>query len=198
MDDPKKPPEPPPEKHPTLAELVKAKMDKENAARPRKSPYAFLFKHEEGCLTQIGAVAIVFVALTLFGYGVSGYFARRAKPIPDPIPSNINYSIRICDEAYKSFQKNEDVTDHFDVDLHDKCFSGFVDVPRDWSQWQCQLVGDEPHDWVSLWWTGFAQPWAPMDSALLNSNTSLGKTRPQGRQFRTEGKGKLRCLKVMP
>jgi hypothetical protein len=198
MDDPKKPPEPAPEKHPTLAELVKAKMDKEYTSKPRKSLFSFFNKPENGCLTAFGGATLILMLLGLFGLGIRGYFISRDTAVPDPIPSNINYSIRICDEAYKFRQSNENATDHFDVDLHDKCFSGFVDVPRDWGQWQCQLVGDDPHDWVSLWWTGFAQPWQPMDSALLNSNTSLGKIRPPGHQFRFEGKGTLRCFKITP
>jgi hypothetical protein len=119
---------------------------------------------------------------------------------PPPLPANIHYSRKICDDAYKTGQNfAQENLDEVDVVLHDGCFSGTVTWPAAWNTWQCQLLGDKNDDWVSHWYGGSIEPKRPMTADQLNSDTNLGKLdNVSSHQARLQGKGTLRCYRVTP
>lgn len=188
MDDPKAEQE----KIPTLAELVKAKMDREEALKPRvrkpREPRTFLW--------WVGAIVVGFVLLTGSGEIARNIFFTNQT---SPLPSNANYSLRICDDAYKTNQPNENVVDHFEIVLHEGCYSGFVTYPAKWNTWLCQMKGDNADDWVSPWYRGWQEPRIPLSAHQFNSNENMRvMNNVPTHQVRLQGKGTYLCYQTAP
>jgi hypothetical protein len=97
---------------------------------------------------------------------------------------------RICDEALEhdiDYSKSEET--HFEVTLHEYCWSGIVSVPSWWMRnmdgFNVQSSGDQKGFWVAYWFTAFNHPtniYGPNHAAFFQN---------QGSSFRLQGHGKL-------
>ncbi len=102
---------------------------------------------------------------------VESAFHRSAVIIDNhPSASNPNYYRNyqthvICPDAWKHDFAPDANTDHFDITLHDGCFSGFVKLPARFiapghSYWW-QPLNPDPNWWVAFWYEGQAAPKGP-------------------------------------
>jgi hypothetical protein len=93
---------------------------------------------------------------------------------------------KICDDAWKNELRFDDNVDHFDVDLHEGCFSGLIHIPERFRrQYWFQPVNADPQWWFAIWFIG-GNPQGPFganDKPLFNSAPM---------EFRLQGKGRIR------
>jgi hypothetical protein len=145
-------------------------------------------KRKNTPLEIIGIIAIV--SLVVVG-GVKLLVSSAEQQNP-----HRNYSPQICEDAYKSTTQNENNPDHFDIALHEGCFSGFVSIPKDWRQWQEQLLGDDPTVWVAHWYRGWPEPRGPLSQNQVNNVVQTEMV--PSYQLRLQGRGTLRFYRVLP
>lgn len=136
---------------------------------------------------------VAVVAITMFAMWLA---ATYIEPVINPpkAGSNVvrNYSVAICDDAYKTDVRHENQRlAFFDVPLYEGCFSGLVALPSGWSNWQSQLIGRDSKDWVAIWWAGWDNPRGPLTREQLLTPDTRSPSIPS-KYVRLEGHGTLR------
>ena len=110
-------------------------------------------------------------------------FQPPPRPTPPPKP---NYAAVICDDAWDyTLNHAEDNLDHFPVQMREKCFSGFIFLPRSWRSWSYQHAPGSAGGWVAFWYVG-QNPTGPLPIDDTHGPNSWVEPK-----MRIEGKGTL-------
>jgi hypothetical protein len=137
------------------------------------------------------ATIIVLVVLAFW------YFYHTAKKTQSTADmADRNYSRMICDDAYTTERHfGSSNPPYFDVILHEKCFSGFIEIPKSWLSWQFQFLGNDPTDWMSEWYASWPDPKGPYSQAAINGGTIQFGDLPI-KMLRVKGKGTVRIYRT--
>lgn len=108
-----------------------------------------------------------------------------------------NFSRLVCDDAYQTEDHSQESRNppYVDMRLREGCFSGFISLPKTWTNWQEQFIGSAPDDWVSYWYKGLSAPYGPYSEAQVNSETINIGTVPFP-ALRVEGHGVIRFYRI--
>jgi hypothetical protein len=105
------------------------------------------------------------------------------------------YTRMICDNAYESERHYEKQNPpYIDIPLTDKCFSGFIGIPKKWKSWQTQMKGSNAGDWAAEWYNGWNNPAGPFTAAQINSGRINFNNVSYEARF--QGKGTLRMYRI--
>lgn len=143
---------------------------------------------------------VVNFVVVLAVVGLAIYFVRlfmHSDPKPQPPQVTVNYTKNICDDAYKTedHQHENENPEFIDVNLQEGCFSGFVAIPKAWTNWQDQMLHPGPNDWVAVWYQGWEAPAGPYTAAQINTQKINFGTVPS-KYVRLEGSGVYRYYRI--
>jgi hypothetical protein len=141
-------------------------------------------------------VAAGLVIIVLAFFALRSCFRTEPKPQAQAQPS-VNYTQNICEDAYKTENhryENEN-PEYIDVILREGCFSGYVSIPKAWTDWQRQMLHPASDDWLAMWYQGWQAPAGPYWAGTVNSQRIQFQDVPT-KLVRLEGKGTLRIYRI--
>lgn len=147
----------------------------------------------------VGAIIGGFIILGLMLRG--GSPSHQAAGPPVPTQSASTYTRLICENAYSTEKHYDDKNiPYVDVDLVDKCFSGYIGLPKKWTGFQGQMLHPSSDDWVAEWFAGNYNPAGPYTAELINSMKMNPQQVTSSMNVRLQGKGKIRfyCITGCP
>ena len=129
---------------------------------------------------------------------ISHFTAEQRRSSPPPVVRNYKSS-RVCDDAWEHELRPEPNVDHFDVTLHEGCFSGTIYLPARFfdsigsGEFHWQPLDSTPDWWVALWFQHTDwPPEGPYGPSELKSYTY----KPGA--FRLQGHGRVRFFTNNP
>jgi len=146
---------------------------------------------------MISAIKTIFVlaCLTMLGYTLyrGFYQAGVEQQAARNFQTDKYSSTAICEDAWKNELRPAPNVDHFDITLHDGCFSGNIYLPRRFYDhigsagfhWQPLDAG--PNWWIAIWFQG---GWPAFGPFGINQMPDYSSYKPG--VFRLQGHGRVR------
>jgi hypothetical protein len=143
-----------------------------------------------------GLFALLFVFVL---FGIIWLMARRplikTASATSQQSAPMRYSQLICDDAYQSEAPlGKRNPPYIDIELNAGCFGGWVTFPQKWRNWQYQMMGNNPDDWVAYWRHNVASPYGPFSANIMNTAHNLPDS---DNPVRFQGHGMLRAYAVV-